>query len=58
MKRLPDTAQLVLAVSLFAFAMMGATNAHHVEAKALYGVLNALAGAWFVATMLHVRHRA
>jgi hypothetical protein len=56
MKRLPTSAHYVLAVLLFAFAMMGATNAVHVEAKALYGVLNAVAGAWFIATRIRARH--
>lgn len=58
MKRLPDPVNYILALLLFAFAMMGATNAVHTEAKALYGVLNAAAGAWAIATLLRSRSRA
>lgn len=58
MKRLPVPAHYVLATLLFAFAMMGATNAVHTEAKALYGVLNAAAGAWFIVTLRRSRGRA
>jgi len=52
MKRLPNSAHYVLALLLFAFAMMGATNSEHVSAKIVFGVLNAIAGAWFIATRM------
>jgi hypothetical protein len=58
MNRIPDWARYLISVVLFAFAMLGAMNAVHESAKAFYGILNAGAGALFVATLIRSRRAA
>ena len=58
MSKLPDWLRYTLCVLVFAFAMMGATNAHHTSAKIVYGVLNALVGAAAAVTALRARRSA
>jgi hypothetical protein len=55
MNKLPLWARYTLCVLVFAFAMMGATNAQHTSAKIVYGVLNALVGAAAALTALRAR---
>jgi hypothetical protein len=46
MSKIPAWVHVILALILLGFALLGATNAVHTDAKVVYGVLNAIAGAW------------